>query len=148
MSVNALSSHRTLVDVQLTPGGAWTEIAEQKDITVPGMSRNEFETTTQNEDIDSYQLGVLRRNPLKMGMNFIPTNATQDHIAGLQKLMINNTMTGWRVRYPDVAATSVIASGQVQAIGDITAAVDGTLSSDVTIRFSGKMIIGGVTVGA
>ena len=37
-------------------------------------------------------------------------------------------------------------SGQVQGIAP-TAPVDGLLSANVTLRFTGKMMIGGVTVG-
>jgi hypothetical protein len=140
MSVNALSGHGTKIDVQLTPGGAWTEIAELRDITPPGFSRNEFDATTQNEDIDSYVLGVFRREATTIQMNFIPGNNTQDHMTGIQKLMVNNTMTGWRFRYPDVAATNWVASGQVSGFKP-EAPVDGLMSAEATLRFSGAMII-------
>jgi hypothetical protein len=146
MSVNALSGHGTKIDVQLTPGAAWTEIAELRDITPPGLSRNEFEATTQNEDIDSYVHGVLRREMVTIQMNFIPTNNTQDHLTGMQKLLINNTMTGWRFRFPDVAVTSWVASGQVSSFKP-QAPVDGLMSAEATVRFSGRMIIGALSVG-
>lgn len=145
MSTNALSGHGTLIAFQPTPGGDFTTIAELGDITAPGLSRNEFDATTQNEDIDSYVLGVLRREPVTISMNFIPTNTTMDHVTGLQKLIIDNTMTGFRFTYPD--ATAIIASGQVSAF-KTNAPVDGKLSADVTVRFSGVMTIGGVTIGA
>lgn len=144
MSVNALSGHGTKIDVQLTPGSIFTEIAELRDITPPGLSRNEFDATTQNEDIDSYVLGVLRREAVTIAMNFIPTNNTQDHLTGMQKLLINNTMTGWRFRYPD--GTDWIASGQVSGFKP-QAPVDGLMSAEATVRFSGRMIIEGVSIG-
>jgi hypothetical protein len=147
MSVNALSSHHTVVAVQLIPGGVWTDIAEQGDITIPGRSRTESDSSTQLENIDSYVVsGLMRRSPLKVALNFIPSNATQDHLTGLQKLFNANTMTGWKSTYPD--GTYIISSGQIQAIGDISAPVDGKLSVDYTIRFSGVYNYNGTTLGA
>lgn len=144
MSVNALSGHNTRIAVQLTPGGSYTDIAEQGDVTPPALTRNEFDATTQLEDIDSYVLGVMRRSPVTLGMNFIPSNNTHDHLTGIIKLMKDNTMTGWRCTFPD--ATAWIMSGQVQNFQP-TAPVDGKLSANVTLRFSGKMSIAGVVIG-
>lgn len=143
----AVSAHGTLIDVQLTPGGAWTEIAEQGDITPPAFTRNEFDATTQEKDIDSYVLGVLRRGQMTQPLHFLPTNNTQDHLTGLYKLMIDNTVTGFRIRYPAVAGSVIwILSGQVQNLVP-QAPVDGKLALDLTLRFSGPMSIGGVVVG-
>jgi hypothetical protein len=144
--VNALSGHGTKIDVQLTPGGAWKEVAELRDITPPGLSRNEFDATTQNEDIDSYVLGVLRREAVTISMNFIPSEETHDHLTGMQKLLIDNVMTGWRFRFPDSPSTVWIASGQCSGFKP-EAPVDGLMSAECTLRFSGGMIIGGTKVG-
>lgn len=145
----AISSHGTLVAVQLTPGGAFTDIAEQGDITPPEMMRNEFDATTQEKDIDSYVLGVLRRGAFTQPLNFLPDNNTHDHLTGVYKLLTENTVTGWRITYPDT--TQWIMSGQVQALTP-GAPVDGKLSLDMTLRFSGAMQIGKpgalVTIGA
>jgi hypothetical protein len=135
----AISSHGTLVAVQLTPGGSFTDIAEQGDVTPPELSRNEFDATTQEKDIDSYVLGVLRRGSFSQPLNFLPDNNTHDHITGVYKLMIDNTVTGWRVTYPDT--TQWIMSGQVQNLVP-GAPVDGKLSLEMTLRFSGAMQIG------
>lgn len=137
----AISSHGTLVAVQLTPGGAFTDVAEQGDITPPALSRNEFDATTQEKDIDSYVLGVLRRGSFTQPINWLPGEATHDHVTGVYKLMIENTVTGWRITFPDEDATQWIMSGQVQNIVP-QAPVDGKLSCDLTLRFSGPMQIG------
>lgn len=148
MSVNQKSGHGTMVAVQLTPGGAFTDIAEMGDITPPELSRNEFDATTQNEDIDSYVLGVLRRGSFTVPLNWIPDNNTHDHLTGVYKLMIDNTMTGFRIRFPQVTpAIDWVMSGQVQSLKP-NAPVDGKLSSDMAIRLSGLMTIGGNVVGA
>lgn len=147
MSVNQKSGHGTLVAVQLTPGGAFTTVAELGDIGLPEFSRNEFDATTQNEDIDSYVLGVLRRGSWTVPLNWIPDEATHDHLTGVFNLLFNNTMTGWRVTFPQVSPPlEWIMSGQVQSLQP-NAPVDGKLSSNMAIRLSGLMSIGGVVIG-
>lgn len=148
MSVNQKSGHGTLVAVQLTPGGVFTDIAELGDIDLPEFMRNEFDATTQNEKIDAYVLGVLRRGAWSIPLNWIPDNNTHDHLTGVFKLLFSNTMTGWRVRFPQVTpALDWVMSGQVQSLKP-NAPVDGKLSSNMSIRVSGLMTIGGVVIGA
>lgn len=145
----AVSAHGTIVAVQLTPGSAFTDIAELGDITPPGLTRNEFDATTQEKDIDAYALGVLRRGAFTVPINWLPTNNTHDHLTGVLKLLKDNTVTGWRVRFPTAAGGSAvdwIMSGQVQGMVP-KAPVDGKLSADITLRFSGLMTIGGVQFG-
>ncbi len=142
MSVNALDTHGTLLAVQLTVGGAFTTIAEINEITIPGRSRNEFDASTQNENIDAWVLsGLMRRTPLKLKVNYIPTNATQSAVAGMDKLFNDKTMTGYRTTYPD--GTYIISSGQIQAIGEIAA----KLTAEYTIRFSSVYNNNGSTIG-
>lgn len=141
----AISSHGTLVAVQETPGSSFTTIAELGDITPPEMMRNEHDATTQNINIDAYVLGVLRRGQLSIPLNFLPTDGTHDHLTGLFHLLINNTLTGYKVTFPD--GTVWVMSGQVQAIKPM-APVDNKLSAAVTFRMSGIMTIGGVVVGS
>ena len=147
MSINALASHHTVVSVQLTPGGAFTEIAEQGDLTIPGGSRNEFPAHTQIENVDSYVVsGLMMRGPLKMQLNWIPSNATHDHLTGLRKLFNDNVATGWKQVFPD--NTTIISSGKIKALGDISAPVDGKLALDIEVRFSGVYSYAGVIVGS
>ncbi len=144
------SSHGTLVEIQLTPGGVFTPIAELGDLTLPELSRNEFDATVQNRKTDDWVLsGIMRRSPLTVPLNFLPSDNTHDHLTGLYKHMIDNTLTGYRVTIPPAGSdTGVvwIMSGQVQTIRP-TAPVDGKLSADVTIRFSGLMKMGTITIG-
>lgn len=147
MSVNQKSGHGTMIAVQLTPSGSFTDIAEMGDVTPPSLERNEFDATVQNEDIDSYILGVLRRGVFSVPLNFIPDNNTHDHLTGLQKLIIGNTITGFRVTFPQVTPSVVwIMSGAVKSFAP-TAPVDGKLAATVQIRLSGRMTIGATTVG-
>ncbi len=141
----AISSHNTIVAVQLTPGSSFTDIAELGDLTTPEMMRNEFDATVQNRNIDDYVLGVLRRGPFTFPINYLPTNNTHDHLTGLMKLLIDNTVTGFKVTFP--SSVVWVMSGQVQAIKP-KEPVDGKSEADVTLRMSGLMSIGGVSIGA
>jgi hypothetical protein len=142
-----LSGHNTLVSVQFTPGGAFTEIAELGDITLPGFSRNEFDVTTQNRNIDKYLLGVLRRDSVMWPMNFIPDDPTHG-VLGLMKLMKDNTFTGFKITIPTSTGSSVwIGSGQVRTMNNLKAPVDGKMTADVNVRLSDIMSIDGVVFG-
>lgn len=142
-----LSSHHTIVSRQSTPGGPFTEIAELGDLTLPELTRNEFDASVHNRNIDSYVLGILRRGAMTFPLHFIPTDPTMDHLTGLYKALVTEPppIDGYKITFPD--ATEWILSGQVKGITP-TAPVDGKLAANVTLRFSGLMKIGGVTIGA
>lgn len=151
MSVNQKSGHGTMIAVQLYVSGAvqstFTDIAEMGDVTPPALMRNEFDATTQNEDIDSRVMGVLRRGDFTVPLNFIPDNNTHDHITGLQKLIISNVITGFKVTFPQVTPSLVwIMSGAVKSFTP-TAPVDGKLAATVVIGLSGRMWMGTTLVG-
>lgn len=151
MSVNQKSGHGTLVAVELDPTGApgvFTDIAEQGDIGLPEINRNEFDATTQNEDIDSYVLGVLRRGQFTIPLNWIPDEQTHDHITGVFDKIITNEYFGVRVAFPQVTPTLYwIMSGQAQSLKP-NAPVDGKLSNNLNLRLSGLMKIGDRIIGA
>lgn len=141
----AISAHRTIVArAKAATPTVFEDIAELGDVTPPELSRNEFDATTQEKDIDSYVLGVLRRGAMPMSLNFLPTNGTHDHLTGLYKAIIDNTIDGYKTTYPD--GTVIVMSGQVQKISP-KAPVDGKLAADVTIRYSGKFTINGIVIG-
>jgi hypothetical protein len=143
----AISSHRTLVArAPASTPTVFTDIAEMGDVMPPELNRKEFDATTQQLNIDTYALGVLRRGSMPISLNFLPTDPSQDHITGLYKAMITEPppVDGYRLTFPD--GTVWVMSGQVQAIKP-KAPVDGLLALDVTIRFTGKFTINGVVIG-
>ena len=147
----ALSGHGTkIARAPASTPTVFTDIAEMGDITFPGLSRNEFDATTQNRNIDARILGVLRRGECKVSLNFLPNNATHDHLTGLLSAMITEPppIDGYRFTFPTAAGASVwIMSGQVKAVDNIQAPVDGKLAADVTLVFSDVFTINGVVYG-
>jgi len=147
----ALSGHGTLVAraPSATPS-TFTNIAEMGDITFPGLMRNEFDATTQNRNIDARILGVLRREVCTIALNFLPNDATHDHLTGLISALITEPppTDGFKFTFPTAAGASVwVMSGQVKAVKNIKAPVDGKLSADVDVAFSGLFTINGTVYG-
>jgi hypothetical protein len=144
-----LSGHGAKIERALaaTPT-VFAEIAEIKDITLPGLDHNEFDATSHNRNIDAYVMGVLRRDLFTIKMNFLPSDGSQDHLTGLIKAAITNPVPtdGFKITFPD--NTNVwVASGQVKAVKNIVLPVDGLSTADVEVRFSGLMLINGVVIG-
>src|SRR4051812_18721135 len=111
----AISAHGTLVARALaaTPT-VFANIAEMGDVTPPELMRNEFDATTQEKDIDSYVLGVLRRGAMTVNLNFLPTDGSHDHLTGLFKAIIDNSVDGYKITMP--SSLIWVCSGQVQHI--------------------------------
>lgn len=140
-----LDSHGTLVARQpnATPG-VFTTIAELGDLDLPELMRNEFAADSQDRNIDEWVIGgILRRGPLVLPLNFIPSDATQDHLTGLYKAIIDKSLDGYRITFP--SGTVWIASGQLTSLKP-AAPVEGRLTLNATIRFKGAMKIGDVTI--
>jgi hypothetical protein len=143
----AISAHGTTVSraPAATPT-VFTLIAEMGDVTPPELTRNEFDATTQTLNIDTYVVGVLRRSGFTMKLNALQNDASQDHLTGLLKAMITEPppVDGYKIAFPDGLVW--VLSGQVSHFKNLSP-VDGLMSVEVTIRPTGKMTIGGVTVG-
>ncbi len=126
----------------------FTEIANLGDITMPGLSHNEFDGSDHNDNIDKYVLGILRRDLCTISLRFLPSDGTHDHLTGLMKSCITNPppVDGFKFVFPDLVNIWV-ASGQVKDINNIVLPIDGLSTADVTIRFSGRMVINNVLIG-
>jgi hypothetical protein len=137
-----LSSHGTLIQKY---NGSWTTIAELGgDIVPPALSRPVTEITPHNDDIDSYVMGVARRGEVTLTLNFLPSDATHDHLTGLIKAWIDNSFDGYKVVFPD--SSEWIFSGFIGNFAPTAPVREGALTADVMIRPSGPHIIDGVVI--
>lgn len=144
---NAISAQGTIVARSIDPnwpdndpvGGAvsFVDIAELKDITPPALTRNTIETTSHNQDADRYIVGIKRHGEMSLSLNFLPGNATHDHLTGLQKSWDDGDRDIFRITYPDGSAW--IFSGFVSNFAP-SAPIDEALVADVTIRPTGNHI--------
>lgn len=142
--MQGISSHGTVIARKGEGDPDFINIGEIGDITMPGLSRNEFETTSHNQDIDSYVLGVLRREPVVFPIFFNKNDDTHDAQTGLQAAIIANSVDAYRITQPDGQVW--IFSGGVQAMTQ-AAPVDGVQTANVTIRPTGAFLLNGELVG-
>lgn len=134
-----ISAHGTTIEIQpsATPG-VWTPITQIGDIQMPGLMRNEHDITSHDKDIDTYILGVLRRDPVTFPLFF--NKLITSHVM-LQTAIDTNDVCGFRFTSPD--GQVMIMSGGVQGMKE-TAPVDGAKTANVTLRLTGGFIRDGV----
>lgn len=151
MSEQAVAGHGATIDVELDPvstPGVFTEIPElNADINWPNFSVPETNVTAHNDDIDSWIQGVLMRDQLTFGVNYIAGNNIHET---LRDSPLTRLKRGFRLRGPGGSAgvDEVIASGFVQTFGPITHPVrEGARTAQVAVRLSGPMIVDGVAYG-
>lgn len=141
MPTDAISAHGTILSFQPTPGGSFVEVGELGDITPPGLMRNEFDASVHNRDIDSWIMGILRREAIEVPVFF--NKAVTSH-ASLRQLLISNTETGFMLENPD--GDEWIGSGFVKGVVGASP-VDGIQTANVTIRLSGDFFLNGILIG-
>ncbi len=139
MPPSAISAQGTLIAraEQATPT-IFTTIAELRTITPPPLTRNPIETTSHNEEEESFVVGIRRKGEMTFTLGFVPSLATHDNADGLQKAWNDGSRDVYRVTYPE--GTQWLFSGYVTNIAP-AAPVDDGLTADVTIRPTGLMTI-------
>ena len=133
----AISAQGTLIAraPELTPG-VFTTIGELRNITPPPLMRNPIETTSHNEEEESFVVGIRRKGEMTFQIGFVPSLASHDHNTGLVKSWKDGSRDIFRITFPD--DTKWLFSGYVTNIGP-SAPVDDGLVADVTIRPTGLM---------
>lgn len=136
MPNQATSAHGTLIARNPLGAGSFATIGELRDITPPPLTRNAIETSSHNEDDDSYVVGIRRKGEMTFAIGFKPDDAGHDHSTGLANSWADGDCDLWRITYPDGSAW--LFSGYVTNIG-VSAPVDDGLVADVTVRPTGLL---------
>lgn len=121
-----------------TPQGgsvSFVDVAELRDLTPPALQRNTIDVTTHNETWDKKVAGIKRHGDLSAELNFEPSNATQDHLTGLQKSYDDGARDIWRVTYPN--GEKWLFSGYITGF-EPDAPVDDRLGADLTVAVTGQ----------
>jgi hypothetical protein len=142
---NAISSHGTIIErAPVATPAVFTPIAELGDLTPIGVSRNTEDASTQNDDIDDYVAGIMRRPEVTFPINFLAAEPTHDHLTGLYHSIINKAKDYFRIVTPDGWTWKFRAF-----VVNITpqAPMDGLQRAEVTLRPTGPMQVQGVDVG-
>lgn len=152
-----IGSHGTIIEFKPAVGsaangttalvGTWVTVSELGDIQMPGTTRNEFDITSHNIDIDTYVMGVQRRDPVTFPMFFNKNILAQVALREQQfnGSQLTNMTVGFRVTSPD--GDVIVFSGGVKEFKR-TNPVDGVQTANVTIRASGAYSVNGVTYGS
>lgn len=128
----AISAHGTLV------ARNGVTIGELKDITPPALERKTFDTSNQNDEDDSYIVGIRRRGELTFTVNFLPSgDATHGAQTGLIQAWADGSKDLYQVTFPDDSAW--LFSGFLTNIAP-KAPTDGELSATITIRPTNGML--------
>jgi hypothetical protein len=129
---SAISAHGTLVKRN------GTAVGELRDITMPSLTRNTFDTSNQNDSDDSYVVGIRRKGDLQFSINFLPSGeTTHGATAGLIKAWMDGSKDLWQGVYPDGATWA--CSGYVTNISP-KAPVDGELAADITVKLTNAFV--------
>lgn len=151
-----ISAHGTIVRVRPsipdpTVANAWVagttyQVQEVGDIGGVGTTRNTFDITPHNKNIDVYIFGVARRAEITFPI-FYNYNITTHRM--LRTLQANNDVTtqmtnGFEFQSPD--GELLIFSGGVKDM-PIDYPVDGPQMAHVTLRPTGNYILNGVVYG-
>lgn len=152
-----LSAHGVIVRVRPSiadPTGAagWTAgqtvvVQEVGDIGGLGTTRNEFDISSHNRNIDTYIFGIPRRGAITFPLFYNP--AILSHRI-LRTLQANNDVTtqmanGFEFQAPD--GLLLVLSGGVKDM-PIDYPVDGPQMAHVSIRATGNYILGGIEYGS
>jgi hypothetical protein len=132
MMSNAISSHGTIVKRNTV------EIGEMRDITVPNLTRNTFDTSNQNDDDDSYVVGIRRKGDLSFALNWLQSDeVTHGTGSGLLKAYQDGSRDLYEIDFPD--GSKWLFSGYLTGLA-IKDPVDGVQSADVTIKPTNAML--------
>ncbi len=143
---NRYDSYPILVARAIAPSPTFNTIAELDVVTLPELGVNEADASIQNSAIDRWVTStLLRRKPVPLKMNFDPADGTQDHITGLYKALATQSLDAYKWSH-SASGLVWIASGNVTNIKPDTP-MEGKISLNVTMRFSGAMSINGVQLG-
>ena len=116
-----------------------TLIAELRDITPPALTRNTIDTTTHNDNEDSYVVGIRRKGDMTFMINYIGSGEiTHGAQSGLVYAWQNASNDLYLIAFPDGATW--LFSGYVVNIAP-TAPVDGAQTANISIRPAGAMVI-------
>lgn len=142
VAVAAINTYFKL-EADSTPG-TYVTVSGIRSVDGPSMQATMQDITTHSQD-DFWRRKLptlLDAGALTFELVFNPTDATQDHNAGVLGYFENRTLKRSQITFPDNALTSWLASGYLTKF-NVKAAVDGVLLSDSSFDISGKPTFAG-----
>ena len=130
----------------LWAAGDLIQIRGMGDITMPGLTKNEFDTTSHDENIDRYGFGVQRRNIVQAPVFFNNTVLSHKMLRALE--LNNNPLTNMQNEFRMVSPDGEfwLFSGGVKEMAE-AAPVDGVKTVTLQVRMSGPFYLNGTLYG-
>lgn len=134
MSLNALPS-KTLLAFRLNgTADPFVNIAEVGDIDGPGEKLTFHDATTQEDTAEAVVPSrITRYDEMAFPINFIPDNATHDHLTGLRKQLRDKVKLDVRATYVDGTTDTFVA---YVGMGKVKSPVDGIMKADMSMRIT------------
>lgn len=120
-------------------GGPYsTTIAEVKDFSPPGLTSTIIDVSHHGNTtgFEEVILSALKRIPeITFEINFLPNNATHDHLTGLMYIARNSLKKHWEVTIPTPTAGTRVwrFAGYISSFQP-TDPVDGALTASITLK--------------
>lgn len=125
-----------------TPTELFTEIAQVKTISGPGL-KLDTEGVTTHDSTDAWEEvvpTVLRSGEISLDIVYDPADATHDATTGLASKMESKDVVNFKLIFPDTANTTWELAAVVTGF-EPDAAVDGMLAASVTLKITGAPTI-------
>jgi hypothetical protein len=137
MSVNALPSQGTELQIGLNSPLAYTAIPEIVSFSGPGGAGQVIDTTDLSSDAIEKIMGLPDEGQLSFEINYIPTNT---YHTALRTARAAQTLTPFKLVFPDTGTTEWTFSGFVTNFS-ITGGVNAPIKASVTIVISGSITV-------
>lgn len=141
---NAIAGPGFLLQVSTTAGdaGAFTTVAEVKDITGPSVSLDVIDVTNQSSPGKYEEIipSIRRAGDVDFDVNFDPQSGTHDGATGLVYLANNALKRGWRLQLQDPGNHYWAFDGYVVGFQN-KAPVAGVLAGTTKIRITGQPLL-------
>lgn len=147
MATAATKAQGTLLKIGNSTDGAsnsYTTIAEVLDIKGPKLSQQAIEVTNQSSTSGyrEYVGGLLEGGQTTLTVNFLPTDSTQNHTAGLVHDLENRVRRDFELVFTDSGSTTWKLTALVIDF-EPDAKVSGALQASVTLQASGAPTLAG-----
>jgi predicted secreted protein len=91
-------------------GVTYTDVAEVVTVPFPNLVADDVEVTNQDSPglSKEYISGLTEPGEMTASCNWIPDDATQDHIAGILHLKQTGEVVSWKITTPDAVLTCTV----------------------------------------
>lgn len=135
MSLNALKATGTIIRFRVHgTSDPYVPVAELMDASGPGEKSTFLDATSHDDTAEAVVAsGITRFDEVACPMNFIPSDASHDHVTGLRYHQRNKTLLDFEIEHVD---GTVDAFAAYVSTFKPSMPVDGILKADCSLRIT------------